>query len=109
MRFGTSAKKYLAAVAVALLLLSLGGGFLLGRESGTDLPAARAFGDEQGKRLGTRTGASVGYVVGLKRGYPDYYDGAFFDGYVTAFRRAFQRLGATPPSPRLIRVPDPRS
>lgn len=109
MRLVTSARKHLAAVAVALLLLSLGGGFLLGRESGEDLAAARASGEEQGKRLGTRVGATVGYVVGLERGYPQYYDGAYADGYVAAYRRAFQRLGAFPPAPAAIRVPPPRS
>lgn len=107
MRIGTSAQKHLAAVAVALLLLSLGGGFLLGRESGEDLSVARASGEEQGKRLGTRVGATVGYVVGLDRGYPQYYDGAWVDGYVAAYRRAFQRIGAVPPAPRSIRVPPP--
>lgn len=109
MRFGTSAQKHLAAVAVALLLLSLGGGFLLGRESGENLAAARASGEEQGKRLGTRVGATVGYVAGLKRGYPQYYDGAWSDGYVTAYRQAFQRSGVFPPARVAIRVPRPRS
>ena len=109
MRVGTSAQKHLAAVAVALLLLALGGGFLLGRHSGEDVASARAFGEEQGKRLGTRVGATVGYVVGLDRGYPQYYDGAYADGYVAAYRRAFQRLGAIPPTVRAIRVPAPSS
>ncbi len=107
MRIGTSAQKHLAAVAVALLLLSLGGGFLLGRESGEDLAMARASGEEQGKRLGTRAGATVGYVVGLDRGYPQYYDGAWADGFIAAYRRAFQRIGAIPPPPQSIRVPPP--
>lgn len=76
------------AVALALGLTALLGGYLVGHAGGKDLDAARQAGTSQGKHESTaatrRDGYDNGYTAGQKAGYDETYDKA----YKTAYKQA---------------------
>ena len=84
---GRAGRGALVALACALLLLAAGGavaGYLLGRDSGTDLAAAKAQGVRQGERLaaqrrdpaGVRRARAAGRREGYRRAYQPAFDSA---------------------------------
>jgi hypothetical protein len=86
-----------------LLIVSFGAGYLLGRESGTDLddvgPAATADGREAGLEQGTEQG----YKQGLKTARQRDYTAAYAAAYREAYAGEFESEGLDPPE----RIPIP--
>ena len=82
-------RRVVSALAVLLVAaLAAGGGWLLGRNSGADLAAARTAGERAGWKRGTAIGQDV-YPAGLQTGrqitYPRSYRGTYRTAYVKAF------------------------
>ena len=76
----------LVLIAVAI---AAGSGWLLGRDSGAALEAARTAGEKAGWKDGTAIGGDV-YPAGLQTGrritYPRNYRAAYRTAYVDAFK-----------------------
>jgi hypothetical protein len=96
----------LALLVVLLLALGGGGGYVLGRNSGEDLDAARAEGATAGLSRGTAT-AGDAYAEGEARGRRVTYGPAFRDSYRAAYREAFKDSKLDVPSAEQIAVPVP--
>lgn len=97
-----SGRKILTRRRVVAVLLTLvlaaaaaGGGWLLGRESGADLEAARVAGEKAGWQRGTAIGGDV-YPAGLQTGrsitYPRNYRAAYRTAYADAFKGSDVRV-----------------
>jgi hypothetical protein len=96
----------LAALALLLLVLAAGGGYLLGAASGEDLDAARAAGEREGWKQGTAIGGDV-YPAGLEIGRRITYGRSFRSSYRAAYQRAFVGTEVKGPDPEKIEVPAP--
>ena len=93
----------IVTVLALFLIAGFGTGYLLGRESGTDLddvgPSATADGREAGLEEGTR----VGYKKGLRAARQRDYTTAYAVAYREAYAGAFESEGLDPPE----RIPMP--
>jgi len=78
-----------AALALVLIALAAGGGYLLGKGSGEDLEAARTAGEKAGWTRGTAIGGDV-YPAGLEQGRKITFGRTYRDAYRKAYRRAFE-------------------
>jgi hypothetical protein len=84
-----------ALLTLVLAVIAAGGGWLIGRESGADLGAARASGEKAGWRRGAAIGGDV-YPAGLQTGrsitYPRSYRAAYRTAYTNAFKGSDLRV-----------------
>ena len=93
-------------VAVIVLALAAGGGWLLGEESGADVEAARTAGENAGWTRGTAIGGDD-YPAGLATGRRITYPRTYRDSYRVAYRRAFQGTGVGVPNDDDVEVAVP--
>ena len=91
-------KGLLLGVAVVLIALLAGGGYLLGKSSGEDLDAARSAGSAAGERAGSAQGAEQGFAEGQEQGRRVGYRTSYATAYRAAYRKAFEDAGQTPPT-----------
>jgi hypothetical protein len=87
------------AVAATVLVLGAGvatGGYFLGKNSGEDLDAARAFGARQGQREGAARGAERGYEQGLRRGRRQGYRQSYGPAFDKAYNGELKKAGFEP-------------
>ena len=87
------------AIAVIVLVLGAGAGagaYLLGKNSGEDLDAARAAGAQQGKREGAARGAERGYDQGFRQGRRQGYRQAYGPAYDKAYNAELKTAGFEP-------------
>lgn len=94
------------ALALVLLAIAAGGGYLAGSGSGEDLDAARVAGGEAGWSAGTAIGGDI-YPAGLEKGRRITYGRAFRDSFRTAYRQAFRGTGIDVPNDDDIEVAVP--
>lgn len=88
-KFFTGKRLALAASALVAIALAAGGGYLIGRDSGADVDAARTDGEEMGWTRGTSIGADI-YPRGLDTGRKITYARTYRDAYREAYVRAFK-------------------
>jgi hypothetical protein len=93
-------------VAVVVIALAAGGGWLLGEGSGADVEAARTAGENAGWTRGTAIGGDD-YPAGLATGRRITYPRTYRDSYRVAYRRAFKGSGVGVPSEDDVQVAVP--
>lgn len=82
------------ALAVALVLAAVWGGYALGRASGADLSRARAEGVAAGQAAGIERGTIEGRAVGLKTGRAAGFRQTYRASYRRAYRSALKKAEA---------------
>ena len=93
-------------VAVIVIALAAGAGWLLGEDSGADVEAERTAGENAGWTRGTAIGGDD-YPAGLATGRRITYPRTYRDSYRVAYRRAFKGSGVGVPSEDDVQVAVP--
>ncbi len=94
-RAGSAGRAWLwGALAVALVLAAVWGGYALGRASGADLSRARAEGVAAGHAAGIERGTIEGRAVGLKTGRAAGFRQTYRASYRRAYRSALKKAEA---------------
>lgn len=70
----------IAGIAIALFVV----GWMIGREGGSDVDAARLAGAKAGEAAGRKAGKKAGYDAGFKKGETTSYKAAYSKAYNAA-------------------------
>lgn len=97
----------IGSVLATLALLVGIGSYVVGKNSGEDLDAARAAGRTIGTLRGSQRGVELGYAAGREKGRSAGYAASFPLAYRRAYRAAFSASDLTLPANREIEVRSP--
>ena len=86
-----------------LLIVGFGTGYLLGKESGTDIEDVGPSATEDGREAGLEQGTEEGYKEGLRAARQRDYTAAYAAAYREAYAGEFESEGLDPPE----RIPMP--
>jgi flagellar biosynthesis/type III secretory pathway protein FliH len=81
------------------------GAFLIAREGGEDLDAARAAGAAEGHAEGSAAGSEAGFAQGFREGRKESFDLAYEKAYEQVYRAAFDEAGLEPPKNAKVKAP----
>lgn len=92
----------LAGVIVAIALGA--GGYMVGKNSGEDLEAARAAGASAGKAAGEKRGQSRGFRAGFTKGNSLGFTASYNQAYRRAYVKTWEEAGLEAPAKKDIKV-----